>query len=207
MARLLYEAFVFYASKDSCVKILYHGLSIPLLFKTLYCCFNAPTSTTTASSVATEFGADMGIILKFKSSESSEYIRTLDMSLFSCFERESEHLIFETRLHVNDIFIPTERLWIGSKLMNILSLYDLLAHGNIVHQKRLLKQSNQKRLCKLLKSIQDNAISMQSPYAKSLILALTVENDKLWLNIQQIQQLSNDLRALFVGVNDEFGEF
>eukprot|EP01084_Bolivina_argentea_P312078 540272_1 len=113
MGRLLYEAFIFYASKESEIEILYHGMSIPLVFSTLYCCFDAPTSTTTASSVATEFGADTGIVIKFESSESSKYIRTLDMGLFSCFDRESEHLIFETRLHIKDIWIPTEGLWVG----------------------------------------------------------------------------------------------
>eukprot|EP01084_Bolivina_argentea_P300041 517257_1 len=113
MAKLLYEAFVFYASKESEVQILYHGMSIPLLFSTLYCSFDAPTSTTTASSVATEFGAATGIVIKFESSESSKYIRTLDMGLYTCFDRESEHLIFEARLHIMDIFVPNEKLWIG----------------------------------------------------------------------------------------------
>eukprot|EP01084_Bolivina_argentea_P207998 354768_1 len=106
MGKLLYEAFIFYASKDSQIQILYHGMSIPLVFSTTYCSFNAPTSTTTESSIATEFGNDTGIVIKFESSESSQYIRTLDMGLFSCFDRESEHLIFETRLHIKDIFIP-----------------------------------------------------------------------------------------------------
>eukprot|EP01084_Bolivina_argentea_P107588 192361_1 len=97
MGRLLYEAFVFYASKNSKVNILYHGMSVPLLFTTLFCTFDAPTSTTTASSVATSFGST-GIVVKFESSESSKYIRTLDMAPFCLFDKEEEHLIFETRL-------------------------------------------------------------------------------------------------------------
>eukprot|EP01084_Bolivina_argentea_P145871 255561_1 len=49
MGRLLYESFVFYASKDSKIQILYHGMSTPLVFATLYASFDVPTSTTTAS--------------------------------------------------------------------------------------------------------------------------------------------------------------
>eukprot|EP01084_Bolivina_argentea_P083737 151602_1 len=138
MGRLLYEAFIFYASKESEITVLYHGMSRPLLFSSLYCAFNAPTSTTTEQSIGLEFGHGTGILIKFESSESSKYIRTLNMSLFSCFDRESEHLIFETRLHIKDIFVPTERQWMGNAYMKPLSLYDLLDHGNNVHRKYLL---------------------------------------------------------------------
>eukprot|EP01084_Bolivina_argentea_P028586 53107_1 len=111
IGKLLYQSFVFFASKDSKVETLYHGMSIQLLFPTLYCAFDAPTSTTTASSVATSFGKGTGIVIQFESCESSQYIRTLNMSLYTCFEGEEEHLIFETRLHIKDIFIPTEGGW------------------------------------------------------------------------------------------------
>eukprot|EP01084_Bolivina_argentea_P147563 258159_1 len=99
-ARLLYEAFVFYGSTDSEVKLLYHGMSRELLFKTLYCTFDLPTSTTTAQSIACNFGGGAGIVMKLESSESMQHIKTLDMDVFSCFEHEEEHLIFETRLHI-----------------------------------------------------------------------------------------------------------
>eukprot|EP01084_Bolivina_argentea_P260493 439937_1 len=128
MGRLLYESFVFFASTNSQVQLLYHGMSIPLLFRSLFCTFDAPTSTTTASNVATNFG-ETGIVIKFESSESTKYIRTLDMGSFTCYHNEEEHLIFETRLHIKDIFIPRSKLWIGSKLMKRLSLFDLLIHG------------------------------------------------------------------------------
>eukprot|EP01084_Bolivina_argentea_P314536 544807_1 len=101
--RLLYEAFVFYASRDAQVKILYHGMSMHLLFKTLHCTFDSPTSTTTAQSVACNFGQG-GIVMKFESCESNEYIKTFDMAPFTCYDHEEEHLIFETRLHINDMF-------------------------------------------------------------------------------------------------------
>eukprot|EP01084_Bolivina_argentea_P048117 88672_1 len=106
--KLLYESFVFFGSKDSKVKTLYHGMSVELMFPTLYCAFDAPTSTTTETSVALTFceSGSQGIVLKFMSSDSSEYIKTLDMGLFSCFDHECEHLIFETRLHIKDIYVP-----------------------------------------------------------------------------------------------------
>eukprot|EP01084_Bolivina_argentea_P257107 433081_1 len=103
--RLLYESFAFYASNDSKVQLLYHGMSIELLFSTLYCAFNAPTSTTTAASVAESYGQERGIVLTFESSESEKYIKTLDMDPFTCYHNEEEHLIFETRLHIKDIFL------------------------------------------------------------------------------------------------------
>eukprot|EP01084_Bolivina_argentea_P238311 400377_1 len=97
MGRLMYEAFVFYASKDNQIQTLYHGISIPLVFPGLYCTFNQPTSTTTSAQIASNFCSGGGIVLRFESSESSKHIRTLDMGLFSCFDAEEEHLIFETR--------------------------------------------------------------------------------------------------------------
>eukprot|EP01084_Bolivina_argentea_P032009 59221_1 len=78
MGRLLYESFVFYGSTNSAVELLYHGINLPLSFNTLYCTFDAPTSTTTASSVATTFGSS-GIVVKLESNESTKYIKTLDM--------------------------------------------------------------------------------------------------------------------------------
>ena len=115
--------------------------------------FNNNSPYTTEWSVASTFCQDSGIILKFESSESSKYIRTLDMGLFSCFDHEREHLIFETRLHIKDIFVTKEGAWIGYKWMRMLSLYDLLVHGSVVHNKYLLKAKNQKRLHKQLKLI------------------------------------------------------
>ena len=47
MGKLLYESFVFFASTESKVDMLFHGMSIELLFPTLYCAFDALTSTTT----------------------------------------------------------------------------------------------------------------------------------------------------------------
>eukprot|EP01084_Bolivina_argentea_P016588 31028_1 len=52
LGKHLYESFAFYASFDGKIEILYHGMGQLLLFKTLYCTFSAPTSTTTASSIA-----------------------------------------------------------------------------------------------------------------------------------------------------------
>eukprot|EP01084_Bolivina_argentea_P022961 42733_1 len=105
--KLLYEAFVFFASTDQKIKVLYHGMSTELLFPTLYCTFSAPTSTTTVHQVALTF-CDQGIMLKFESSDSSAYIKALDMGPFTCFDHEHEYLIFETRLHIRDIFVPRE---------------------------------------------------------------------------------------------------
>eukprot|EP01084_Bolivina_argentea_P079618 144388_1 len=66
MGRLIYESFVFFASTASQVKTLYHGMTIQLLFKTLYCTFSAPTSTTTAQSTASNFCGGTGIVMQFE---------------------------------------------------------------------------------------------------------------------------------------------
>eukprot|EP01084_Bolivina_argentea_P199105 340764_1 len=116
--RLLYETFVFYGSTDSKVEVLYHGIDIPLVFNTLYCTFSSPTSTTTAESVACQFGGGNGIVIKFKSCGSEKYIKTFDMDLFTCFDNEEEHLIFETRLHIKKIFLQRVCKWVPSSLLN-----------------------------------------------------------------------------------------
>eukprot|EP01084_Bolivina_argentea_P238316 400386_1 len=208
MGRLLYESFVFYASTDCKIRILYHGMSQQLSFSTLFCSFNAPTSTTSAESVACSFGGGNGIILKFESSESCKYIRTIDMCLFSCYDIEEEHLIFETRLHIKDIAIPRDIGYIGDDFMRVLSLYDLLVHGGTVHNKRLLKSKYQKRLCKLLRRVMNNDLSNYPTYVQTLILSLTSQKQKIWLNVQQILELDEDLKNIFLAENGmNFGEF
>eukprot|EP01084_Bolivina_argentea_P083744 151611_1 len=207
MGRLLYEAFIFYASKDSKVQVLYHGMSIALLFPTLHCSFDCPTSTTTEPAVAVSFGQGNGIILKFESCDSSRYIRTLDMGLFSCFDEEYEHLIFETRVHMKDIAIPSEKGWIGYKWMKVILLYDLLVQGRIIHNSQLLKKGNQNRLCKMLQLIMDDNLSYKSQYFTTLVLSVTQHQQKIWLNTQQIQELNTNLKKMFVEENNQFGEF
>eukprot|EP01084_Bolivina_argentea_P083742 151608_1 len=206
MGKLLYEAFIFFASKDNQITTLYHGMSVQLSFTAMYCAFEAPTSTTSAMSIAQNFSTDSGIILKLVSNESSEHIRTLDMSLFSCFDSEEEHLIFETRLHIKDIAIPAEGGWIGKKYMNAISLYDILIHGGSVHKKELflLKKGNQNRLCKLLKSILDDKLDtcISSHYFRTLILSLTQQNKKIWLNTQVIEKLNDPLKEMFIEENE-----
>eukprot|EP01084_Bolivina_argentea_P214608 364334_1 len=209
MGKLLYQSFVFFASRDCQVQILYHGMSVQLSFPTLYCVFDAPTSTTTAASVASGFCNDQGIVAKFESCDSLKNIRSLDMSLFTCFDNEEEHLIFETRLHIKDIFIPSENVWIGKKWMNKLSLYDLLIHANDIYDECLLKKKNQKNLCKTLKHIMnDDAYSVSpSVYLNSLINTIVFQNKKIWLNAAQLRKLSyHDLQTLFLDDNNQFGE-
>eukprot|EP01083_Nonionella_stella_P025953 71457_1 len=53
--KLLYESFVFYASTKDQVKILYHGVSEPMVFSSLQCAFDQPTSTSRTDSVANVF--------------------------------------------------------------------------------------------------------------------------------------------------------
>eukprot|EP01084_Bolivina_argentea_P170717 295835_1 len=60
LGRMLYEAYVFFGSTDSKITVLYHGMALQLLFQTMYCIFNSPTSTTTSSSVACSFGGGNG---------------------------------------------------------------------------------------------------------------------------------------------------
>eukprot|EP01083_Nonionella_stella_P192436 711333_1 len=144
--RLLYESYVFYASIKSQVRILYHGMSQQMIFSSLQCAFDQPTSTTTAQSIATSFSHGTGMVLSFENCESCQFIRALDMSLFSCFDTEEEHLIFEARLRIKDIFIPKDRKWVGKCWMKALTLYDLLIHGNRIYEKHLLKSKNQSLL-------------------------------------------------------------
>ena len=208
MGRLLYESFVFYGSRDSKVALLYHGMSIELLFKTLYCTFDQPTSTTTEENIACNFGRS-GVVLKFESADSNQYIKTLDMSLFTCFENEREHLIFETRLHIKDIFMPRIGCWIGKNIMNRLSLFDLLIHGNTIKDKRLLNEKRQKSVCKMLQSTMNDTISTYTkyPYINALIKSLLTENKTIWLDLKQIKSLVSSLKKMFISKDDGFGEF
>eukprot|EP01084_Bolivina_argentea_P061961 113269_1 len=207
--RRIYESFVFYGSINAAIKTLYHGISTPLLFTTFYCTFNTPTSTTTAQSVATGFGQN-GIIVKMVSCESMQYIKTIDMSLFTCFYHEEEHLIFETRLRIKDIFITSKKQWIGP-LMKQLSLYDCLVHGIKIRDKSFLKMKTQKRLHNILESVMNETVDQytDSVYANSQIKALIENNRKYWLNSKQINSLqNNDLKSCFVAENNiEPGKF
>eukprot|EP01084_Bolivina_argentea_P031455 58219_1 len=210
MGRLLYEAYIFYASTNSQVKVLYQVVSYQFVFKSLYCSFDAPSSITAAVSVVHNCMDPNGIVLKCESGDYSEFIRTLDMSLFSCFDATEEHLICETTLHIFDIAIPAEGGWIGYKYMQPLSLYESLARVGIVHTPRLLKSRNQNRLCKLLKLGMEGTIStnISSPYFISLLDSITTQNDKIWLNEQRIHKLKPKLKSLFLGDNDELsGEY
>eukprot|EP01083_Nonionella_stella_P091303 255254_1 len=198
--RLLYESYVFYASARSKVKILYHGMSAQMIFSSLQCAFDQPTSTTTEESVATSFTHGTGMVLSFESCESCKYIKTLDMSLFSCYDTEQEHLIFEARLRIKDIFIPTNRQWIGKRWIKTLTLYDLLVHGNTIYEKHLLTPKNQLRLSSILQHVIDDTIQEMSPsaYLDSLMKALMKKNQKLWLNIEQIKELQTGLKDMFM---------
>eukprot|EP01084_Bolivina_argentea_P301783 520731_1 len=135
----------------------------------------------------------------------------MDMDLFTCFPHEEEHLIFETRLHIQNIFMPQNTLWVGDKLMKKLSLFDLLIHGNNIHDEKLLTKKNQKSLTKLLQRILKGEICnyTDSPYVNQLIESLTTQNDKIWLNTNQINALTHEeLKKMFVSeTNDDFGKF
>eukprot|EP01083_Nonionella_stella_P208094 755440_1 len=207
--RLLYESFVFYASIQSKVNTLHHGMSVPMVFSSLQCTFDQPTSTSTAQSVATSFGKGTGMVLSFESCESCKYIRALDMSLFSNFSMEEEYLIFEARVRIADIFIQTERQWIGRPWIKILALYDLIIHGNTIYDKPLLTKTNQKRLLNILQHVMDDKISdlSTSAYTKSFIEALMRKNKTIWINMQQINELQIELKNMFIAKNNDFGTY
>eukprot|EP01084_Bolivina_argentea_P301781 520729_1 len=135
----------------------------------------------------------------------------MDMDLFTCFPHEEEHLIFETRLHIQNIFMPQNTLWVGDKLMKKLSLFDLLIHGNNIHDEKLLTKKNQKSLTKLLQRILKGEICnyTDSPYVNQLIESLTTQNDKIWLNTNQINGLTHEeLKNMFISeTNNDFGKF
>eukprot|EP01084_Bolivina_argentea_P266961 452992_1 len=186
-------------------------MSIELLFKTLYCTFDAPTSTTTAESTACNFGGGAGIVMKLESSESTRYIKTLDMDLFTCFHNEEEHLIFETRLHIKDIWLQKSGEWVGNSLMNTFSLYDLCIHGNDIHEQRLLKKKPQRALVRMMECVMSNKITTytKSNYVNKLVESLVEKNNKIWLNIQQIMSLSNTkLQNMFIAEDGKsFGDY
>eukprot|EP01084_Bolivina_argentea_P169830 294344_1 len=96
------------------------------------------------------------------------------MSLFSCFDQEEEQLIFETRLHIKDIWLPDTQQWIGQNMMKSLSLYDLLTHGHNIHNQQLLKSGVQNRLFRMMQSVMNGNITTytSSHYLNRLIKSL-----------------------------------
>eukprot|EP01084_Bolivina_argentea_P165860 288067_1 len=207
MGRLLYESFIFYASTDCKITTLYHGMSLHLAFTTLFCAFDAPTSCTTAQNVAQGFGHG-GIVVTFTSSDSSKYIRTLDMGLFSTYEHEEEHLIFETRLRIKSIWSGTLGGRIPPSIMKWLSLYDLIIHGNEIHDSKLLQIKNQDRLQKKLKlMIEKKTTDITSASYINALISAVVQNTNMWWNMKQLKQLNVNLANLFIGDENMFGEF
>ncbi|MCH2242777.1 MAG: hypothetical protein MK041_12825, partial [Aquabacterium sp.] len=181
------------------------------MFQTLYCAFDQPTSTTTEQNVACSFTKGGGVVLKFGSADSNEFIKTIDMSLFSNFPHEREQLVFETRLHIKDIFIPRLGGWIGKNTMSALSLFDLLIHGSAIYDAQLLKKKKQRTLAKMMAAVRKNEIAKftKSEYVNALIESVIARNQIIWLNAKQLQLLDDDLRRLFISEteSDEFGEF
>ena len=207
--RLLYESFLFYASTNSQVAVLYHGMNIELLFKNLQCKFCAPTSTTTEEAVATSFGEN-GVVMKLESADSnSSYIKTIDMQLFTCFDNEAEHFIFESLLHINDIFVPRSSCWVGQGIMNRLSLFALLSNNAFVDDDQLLKESNQRGLIKILQCIANDTMATYSSYeyANRLILSLIARKDGVSFNRKNEQSLIPELTQLFVSEQSENNPF
>ena len=131
------------------------------------------------------------------------------MSVFTCYDNEEEHLIFETRLHIKDIWIPREKVWIGKKWMKRLSLFDLIIHGTSVHNEYLLTKKNQQKLCNTLNRIMSGDVSTisSSSYLNLLIRKMTIEKKKIWLDVFQIKQLQSNLQELFLNENQTFGNF
>eukprot|EP01084_Bolivina_argentea_P303779 524568_1 len=210
VGKALYEAFVFFGTADN-VQRLYHGMNMRLVFKTLYCVFDAPTSTTSEQSVASNFGSDGGIVVQFSGCDSTKFIKTLNMELFSQYDNEHEHLIFETRLRIDDIFLPSpvRSAWIGQDWIHVLSLYDLLIHGSIIHDQKLLKKRTQKLLVKTLKNVlEEKTLQItQSVYLNELIASLTEGNKNIWLNMSQVERLNENAKRMFVSDDHQFGEF
>eukprot|EP01084_Bolivina_argentea_P206562 352638_1 len=137
------------------------------------------------------------------------------MALFTCYDHEEEHLIFETRLRIKDIFIqnPVKSTWIGQSIIKRLSLYDLLIHGNHIHSSELLTDKNQRKLAELLQSSLDNnklSSYTKSSYVNALIDSILHKHNEIWINMEQINiNLTNDtLKTMFI-LNDmmEFGTF
>ena len=198
--RLLYESFLFYASTDSKVSVLYHGMSIELLFKNLQCKFCAPTSTTTQKTVATSFGSK-GVVMKLESADShSRYIKTIDMQLFTCYEHESEQFIYDAELRISDLFIPRISRWIGKNLMNCLLLLELLSKDVSVHNEQLLEEKNQKGLIRILECIANDTMEKftQFKYVNALVQSLITQRDAIQFNTKNEDSLIPELTQLFV---------
>ena len=143
--------------------------------------------------------------------DSQPYIRCLDMALFSCYDHEEEQLIFETRCHIKDIWITSERTFIGRKIMNTLSLYDQIIHGTLIDTYLIKKTKIAQKLVSMLLSVmKDNVDTFtKSSYVNTLIMSLIKRNRKIWINSTQIDRLRNaTLRNMFVlDEKQSFGDF
>eukprot|EP01083_Nonionella_stella_P093728 262764_1 len=131
------------------------------------------------------------------------------MSLFSNFSMEEEYLIFEARVRLTDVYLPGEGMWIGKAWIKALSLYDHIIHGNTIYDEPLLTKRNQKQLLKILQFVMEDKWKDMTPYAylNSLIDALMKKNGKIWVNIQQINELQVGLKEMFVTENNELGTY
>ena len=93
-ARSMREAVECFGSEvnKSCTKTFWHGISIPMVFKSTIARFNAPTSTTTQIEVASNFATN-GIILQltaFYKTGGGGYF--FNCQWLSCYSNESERL-------------------------------------------------------------------------------------------------------------------
>ena len=184
-------------------------MSVPLSFDSLYCVFEAPTSTTTSQEAAGTFGGGGGIVIKLKSADHDTHIRTLDMAAFTCYHHEEEHLIMDTRCRIHDIFVQSEGAWMGNNLMSALSLFDAVVLGMNIHDKRQLKRKTQRLLTRLLKAAMVGSLSNLTPsaYANRFIAFLVGSTKKIWLNINALDNLVEELKGLFVSDDSTFGAF
>jgi len=206
MGRLLYEAFTFYGDTDAKVSTLYHGMNTELVFTTLQWYCQVPTSTTVDQVVATSFG-DGGIVMKLENGSADRNIKTIDMSLFTCFDNECEHFIFGSELRIKDVYIPRVPTWVGKNIMGRLLLLDLLMNNEFVgsgNNVRLLKEMRQQGAFKILQRIADGTIPSYTKceYANNLITSLIVKEHDITFNMKNTQSLIPELCEMFTDKNN-----
>ena len=68
------------------------------------------------------------------------------------------------------------------------------------------EQENHKNKCKILQQTIDGDLSKYGSYMQNLINSLT-QNDKIWLNPEDIFKLNENLQQMFIGKDNAFGKF
>eukprot|EP01084_Bolivina_argentea_P220535 373736_1 len=213
--RYLYECCQFYGETLASNQSVYCGINAKLLFSGFNIINYAPLSTTSSSTVAQNFAANSGLIIKLQSN--TKNCRYFDMMLVSDHTREQEKFFCgKTILKICDIIIGQSY----EKYVNALQLLQLILSGTIFYyawNQKLFDDEIQDILIELLRHFMDSKnVSCrndqqndESVYFQQLTNVLmesflhrNVDNDpyfryKIFINISQIKNLNEKLSVYF----------